>query len=330
MQNPSAENDPAVKPVKPYDSATAREGENLISLVPLVTAPNDILNSNPNDETKVDGDILPTSGPSHIVDADAIELYDVIEPPVVQASPVPSWAAAHWAKAKVIQEAIHKAKIEAPGLLDDFDEDADFSEAPADGNPASDDVKTVKSDLDTASGTDSAKGWSVFAPGKNAPPFVPDKTLVGPISLPIAATIGGGLVIIGAILAALRADQGMIYASLSVLYLAGIHSITGVAAAMVGALDARARVGNLVSAWGRMFITVAAVLVTVSIPLDGAWRALVVAPAALAIYGLCLVVLFRWKFKSILVVSSAHFGLWFVIYLGQILHGAMAVAATAK
>lgn len=274
----------------------------------------------PKDDTKIDlspmddgkGDAhetarTPSSRPKGPIDD--IAMYDVIEPTRAEgASPSPS--------------AKGKARIDAPGLIDDFDEDADFSEESVFDEARRKEAAAKAALDDTVADGEGDEGWEVFRPGRSAAPFVQAKGRVTLPGVKVPAIAGGVLLLIAVALAFARVQNGAIYAALSVLYLGLMHSITGVGAVVIGALDAKARFGSFAVAWARMLVAVAIMLVTINVPLDGSAR-LLLAPIGACVYALAIYLLFRWTWRNVGIVAAAHFGLAMLLYIGEWLHGAM-------
>lgn len=275
----------------------------------------------PNNDTKIDlapaGDAAPdhSTPPANKPHAkpdpslDDVAMYDVIEPP--KTDPAPS-----------VQPG--KPHIQAPGLIDDFDEDADFSE-----ETVLRESRQKKAALeDTVADEPADDGWEAFRPRKDAPHFVQPKgriTIPGVKAPAIAAAV---LLLIAIVLAFTRVQHGSIYAALSVLYLGIMHSITGVGAVVVGTLDAKARFGSFAAAWARMFIAVSILLVVINLPLQGNARFLL-APIGAAVYALALYLLFRWNWRSVGIVAASHFALAMLLYIGEWLHAMVMRAGTS-
>jgi hypothetical protein len=280
----------------------------------------------PKDDTKIDlspvgegssgGDAPATPGSNRPKGPiDDVAMYDVIEPPKSEATPTPS--------------AEGKPRIEAPGLIDDFDEDADFSEESV-LNEARRKEAAAKAALDDTVADDEAnEGWEVFRPGKDAPQFVQAKGRVTLAGVKAPAIVGGVLLLIAVVLAFTRVQNGAIYAALGVVYLGLMHSITGVGAVVIGTLDAKARFGSFAIAWARMLVAVTLLLVTINLPLTGHAR-LLLAPMGAGVYAIALYLLFRWTWRNVGIVAAAHFGLAMLLYIGEWLHGAVLGAQMAS
>lgn len=278
----------------------------------------------PNDDTAIDlaaqGDgraRAASTPPSRHGPVDDVAMYDVIETPRPQGPENSS------PSAPATQEG-GRARIDAPGLIDDFDEDADFSEETV----LREAKRQEAADAPTMDDTVTEEGWEVFRPGKDAPQFVQAKGRVTLPGVKVPAIVGGVLLLIAVALAFARVQHGSIYAALSVLYLGLMHSVTGVGAVVIGTLDAKARFGSFAVAWARMLIAVSMLLVTVGVPLEGSIR-LLLAPIGACIYALVLYLLFRWSWRSVGIVAAAHFGLAMLLYVGEWLHGAMLSAGRA-
>lgn len=279
-----------------------------------------------NDDTKIDlaplreeGQGVPPSPQTERTKASAggpiddVAMYDVIEPeaPAVNAT-----------RPQDVRGGDGKARIEAPGLIEDFDEDADFSEETVLNDARRRNAAAAAAMDDTVADDAREEGWDVFRPGKDAPQFVKAKGRVTLPGVKVPAIVGGVLILIAMGLAFARVQDRGVYASLGVLYLGLMHSITGVGAVAIGALDAKARFGSFPMAWARMLVAVALLLVVIGLPIQGSGR-LVLAPIAALVYGVTLYLLFRWKWRSVGIVAAAHFGLWLLLYVGQWLHAAV-------
>ena len=274
----------------------------------------------PNEDTKID--LAPSGGgpgnergargasaPGAPGPVDEIAMYDVIEPAKGETPTVHSGGEG-------------KARIDAPGLIEDFDEDADFSEETVLNEARQREAAAHATLDDTVADDDQEAGWEVFRPGKDAPQFVQAKGRVTLAGVKTPAIVGGVLLVIAVVLAYARVQQGSIYAALSVLYLGLMHSITGVGAVVIGTLEARARFGSFAMAWARMLIAVSVLLVVINVPVSGSWR-LLVAPIGAGMYALTLYLLFRWKWRNVGMVGLFHFGLASLLYVGEWLHGAV-------
>lgn len=279
-----------------------------------------------NDDTKIDLSPLDESTGATNASAmpsastpkapsDEIEMYDVIEP-----APAPPSAPAPGSVPPIA--APGKARIEAPGLIDDFDEDADFSEESVLREARQKDAAAKAALDDTVADDDLQAGWEALRPGKNAPHFVQPKGRVTLPGVKAPAIVGGVLLLIAVVLAFVRVEHGAIYAALSVLYLGLMHSITGVGAVVIGTLEAKARFGSFATAWARMLIALSLLLVAINLPLEGSARFLL-APIGACVYAMTLYLLFRWTWRSVGIVAAAHFGLAMLLYVGEWLHGAV-------
>lgn len=275
-------------------------------------------NRDPKDDTKIDlspldegkGETNRSATPTPIRPKDPsndIAMYDVIEPPPGSVPPV---------------AALGKAPIEAPGLIDDFDEDADFSEESVLREARQRDAAADAALDDTVADDDLQAGWEAIRPRKDAPQFVQAKGRVTLPGVKAPAIVGGVLLLIAVVLAFVRVEHGAIYAALSVLYLGLMHSITGVGAVVIGTLEAKARFGSFATAWARMLIALALLLVAINLPLEGSARFLL-APIGACVYALTLYLLFRWTWRSVGIVAASHFGLAMLLYVGEWLHGAV-------
>lgn len=203
-----------------------------------------------------------------------------------------------------------KARIESPGLLDDFDEDADLESDP--------EVERI------------VKG----IPLKESPRPADKPRVVEPMGDPICpsaawkapAAIGGVVTVTAAVFAGIYAPNVIWAHVLIVLYWAAVHTATGLGAVVASALLLGRPVGPFESAGARMFMAVSVFLVVFSleIPLTGGKLEEVLLGAA-AYFGV-VVVAFRLSARDAAVVGGAHFGLALLVALGNLLAGVISSA----
>jgi hypothetical protein len=194
-----------------------------------------------------------------------------------------------------------RASIEADGLLEDFDEDADFDHDPevstALESPAGKKQKRLEAEVVAASFVRPGMGpWRVWA-------------AIGSIEL-IAALIFAAV--------KYSANHPVAHALL-VIYDGMLHTGTGVVAVLVGAKVVEERFGSFELAAARMLAAMGALLLVLNlrIPLTSTnfeeWA------LAVAAYVAVVWATFRFSRAELLVVTGAHFGLWLIVQLGMML-----------
>jgi hypothetical protein len=205
-----------------------------------------------------------------------------------------------------------RARIEAPGLLSDFEEDADFDRDPElervvagpkhvkEPDPPEDEREAF-----TKPGFGEARTWAV---------------------------VGAVLLVSAMIATAINAPNRAVARVLLTLYNVLLHTGTGVVAAFVAAMLMERRLGTFELAAARMFTAVAAfsLLLNLHINLMGERFATMkleeLTLAALA-YVLVIAVTFRlWAWQPLMYVIGAHFVLWLTVYVGMLLSGHVAAA----
>jgi hypothetical protein len=208
-----------------------------------------------------------------------------------------------------------KPRIDSPGLLDDFDEDADLESDP--------EVEQI------------VKGVPVKP--KHAAPTLADPLTAEPTGDPLSASaswrvpvgIGAAATITAAIFAGINADAVIWAHVLNVVYSAGLHTATGVGALFAAALLLGRPVGSYEGAAARMFMAVSIFLVALSldIPLtQGKLEEILLGAAA---YFGALVVAFRLPPRDAAVIGGAHFGIALVVYFGSMLAAVISGAGAA-
>ncbi|MEY3231076.1 MAG: hypothetical protein RL689_1165 [Planctomycetota bacterium] len=221
-------------------------------------------------------------------------VYDVapLEPPPPTSLP----------KGRIVERA---SKVGDAGLLDDFEEDADFSTDPEVERATGTGPKVDPTPVDAA-----AAGPTFIAPG-------------GPAALKAIAIATGVLTISAVIAAALTAPSRGRLAfpdAFLTLYLTLLHTATGVAAVLFGAAVRGERAGDVVLATARMGFAVATfqLIFHLNIPVTG--RTDEVLLAILAYVGI-LLVHFRFDRERLVLVAGVHAAQWLAIYLATVLWG---------
>jgi hypothetical protein len=221
---------------------------------------------------------------------------DAAEKPIYDLAPATEHAAAPAQPALPKGTVVERAsKVGDKSLIDDFDEDADFSKDPqveralGGGSPA---VKAEPVDL----------GPAFVKPGLG------DLRQIG---------IAAGVVLLAAIIAAAITADGrnrQWYADAILTgYLGVFHAATGAAAVMFAAYINRQRLGDLPLAAARMGLAVACfqLLFHINIPIAGRSDEVI---AACAAYAACTWILFRWSREQITLVVCVHALLWGAMY----------------
>lgn len=199
-----------------------------------------------------------------------------------------------------------KAKLDAPGLTDDFDDDADFTHDPEVDRA----LKGDAPDARAATKDEDPADKSVLA-------FVRPGAVVS-VPPKVTGAIGAALVLAGAIAAAVRAEQWA-GALLATLYWGLLHTATGIGALGVAAHFNNQRFGRLDLAAARMSICVGALLlaININVPIPRRFDEALLGAGA---YFACALLLFRNGLQKTLHLAAAHFTLWAVFYAGLLLH----------
>ncbi len=206
------------------------------------------------------------------------------------------------------------ANLDAPGLLDDFDEDADFESDP--------EVERVVKGIpvENAGSTAAAHRKSVFKPT--------GEPLCKSSAWKVPGTIGAGVIVLAAVLAGVYAEHSVWAYVLITLYWAVLHTATGLGALVLSSLLLGRRVGSFEGAAARMLLAVSLFLVVYSLNLDiinsGKLEEVILATAA---YFGGLVVAFRLAPRDAAVIGAAHFGVALLLVLGGLLQGAISSGA---
>lgn len=205
-------------------------------------------------------------------------------------------------KGRIVERA---SKVGDSGLLDDFDEDADFSTDP--------EVERA-----TGTGPKAAPAPAEVAPA--GPTFIAPG---GPAALKAIAIAAGVLAISAVIAAALTASsrgrQAFPDAFLT-LYLTLLHTATGVAAVLFVAALRGERAGDVVLATARMGFAVATFQLIYHLNIPVAGRTDEVLLAILAYLGIVLVHV-RFDRERLVLVAGVHAAQWLAVYLATVLWG---------
>ncbi len=202
------------------------------------------------------------------------------------------------------------ANLNKPPLLDDFEEDADFSKDPE---------------------VEAALKAKPVTPGKPTEPEPPGGYFVRPGlgDEKIWGLVGAALLVATLIAVAITADRGTVY-TLGVvalrLYQVLVHTATGVIAVWIAATLCEQRLGKMELAAGRMFAAVAALALFFSLRISifsespfeqHTWSAIFGAAAYLGL----VAGLFRIWGQRLLFVIGSHLGLWLLVQVGLLLAG---------
>ena len=196
------------------------------------------------------------------------------------------------------------AKIEAGGLLDDFDEDADFSD-PGTGSP-----KGVSKRLPPVE--EAASAW---------PPIVTDASVIPVLgSVRGLSIIGGAMLLMAVIVTAVATTSARpLIPPLIALYEGVVHTGTGVVAVLIAARFAERRVNRVELIAARMLVVVSIFLLikNTNIPITGQIEEHVLAGGAyyLAVWGL-----FRLPRFETGLISGTHFCLWVLMLIGRLMY----------
>lgn len=199
-----------------------------------------------------------------------------------------------------------RGKIEEPGLLSEFSEDADF-----DRDPEMDRVVAGPARQESPAVYESSE--------PTGEPFVrpsmPDARVLG--------IIGAVLLVSAMIATGVTAQDRPVLRVLLTMYNTLLHTGTGVVAVFIAAILAERRLGAFEVAAARMLVAVAAFafIFNLNINLIGetwaGWKGEEALIGAV-VYAILVAALFRlWNWQQLLTVTGAHFFLWLVVYVGM-------------
>jgi len=202
------------------------------------------------------------------------------------------------------------------GLMDDFDEDADFTRDPE-----------VERALKGAGPIPAPDGDSSYAASKR-PVFI--KPGLG--SAEHLGFVAGGL-LIGAVITAgvTAASRGRAWLPDVILtsYLTAFHTLTGVVAVAVTAYFAKHKTGDLALAAARMGLAVAMFQLVFHLNIPIPSRVDEVFFACLA-YVAVVWGLFRVTLDNLVILVAVHAGLWTLVYVSAVLYGWAIVEVVTK
>lgn len=198
-----------------------------------------------------------------------------------------------------------KPQIVKPGLLADFDEDADFDHDP--------EVEQAKRGI--------PPGTKLGAKsGEAKAPIDPSRLIVipGRGDLKTLAMVGGGVALAAAIGAAFNAADGRnrFFVAISLVFDIAMHTITGVGAIGLAAAMLGKVLRNFELAGARMLVATALFALGFQLNFNASAHILGLA-LAVGSYFLAVWFLFRLKSQDTIVVSAFHFALFILLYLYQ-------------
>lgn len=205
-----------------------------------------------------------------------------------------------------------KARIDAPGLTDDFDEDADFESDP--------ELERV------------VRGIPV---GQKEPPPArreekkdeeSGEAICASASWRVPAGVGALVTLTAAVFAGVYADATIWAHVLRTIYWGVLHTATGVGAVVVTAVLLGRPVGKYEGIAARMLVAVSLFLVVFSLQIPIPTRIDETVLAAAAYFG-AVVVLFRLTARDAGVLVGAHFGLALLVTMGNMLSAVIARGA---
>jgi len=211
------------------------------------------------------------------------------------------------------------ARVGDKGLIEDFDEDADFTRDPEVEKA----LKGRKVESAPAPETIEPAGETVvFAkPGLGEPRTI--------------ALIAVGVILAAIVVASVNASARWWAAGLSTAYLTVLFTATGVVAVLVASHLSGMVAGKLDLVAARVFLAVAAFMLVFSLnlPVLGFFNRFAVTLLAVALYWLVLTIMFRQSLQRIFIAMAAHFSLsialWAILELHRHLYGAAAAATPA-
>jgi len=202
-----------------------------------------------------------------------------------------------------------QSKVGDSGLLDDFDEDADF---------------TVDPQVDAAllggarASKQPHKEFGIGRESLKGPPYVKE----GFGTAEQLAMIAGGVFLAAIITTCLTAtSRGRVWYAdgISTAYSTLLHTLTGVLAVFIGAYVVQRPLGNIALAAARIGLAVCVfqLILHLNIPPSGRFD-----ETLLAVAGYCGVLwgLFRFKRDELMVVVCSHASLWMIFWLSSVLY----------
>jgi hypothetical protein len=213
-----------------------------------------------------------------------------------------------------------KAKIDSPGLLQGFEEDADFTKDPEldrviVGAPRPPAAPAIIPPIDPAKPEFVRALWDW------------EPKLWGAI---------GAVLLVGAMVATgvnsrSGSSLGTVERVLLTLYNTLLHTGTGVVAVYIAALLLRQRTGRVEVAAARMFAAVSAFALVFHLSFNMPAAQIVETVIAGGVYLLIVAGTFQlWKRDPLLYVVGSHFALWLLVEVGMMLSAAAAVAPVIK
>ena len=209
-----------------------------------------------------------------------------------------------------------KGRIDAPGVLSDFDEDADFDHDPeVEAQLASADPKARRKaarDREAAL-ADPTKWWTQPGfPGFRA-----------------GVVMAGCFAIAGTVLAGVNASDAAIWRSLFMLYQIVLHVGTGMLAVLLAAVMSARRINEPMLAAARVAVAVGAFHLGYALNitlLPGKFEELVVGAMG---YVLVLLLMFRLPRYELGVMAIAHASFWVLVEIGWVLVRQIPLAGSA-
>lgn len=199
-----------------------------------------------------------------------------------------------------------KGRIDAPGVLSGFDEDADFGRDPE-----------VQAALESADPKTRRKA----ARDREAALADPSKwwTQPGFPGLRLAAVTAGCLAVTGAVLAGVNAPDAPIWRALFLFYQNVLHVGTGMLAVLLAAVMSARRINEPLLAAARVGVAVGAFYIGYALNitlLPGKFEELVVGVMG---YVLVLLLMFRLPRYELGVMAIAHASFWVLVEIGWVL-----------
>lgn len=253
--------------------------------------------TDPTDNQKSDETKVPPTAPTPIY-----ELAPPIETPPIVGLPL----ATELPKGKLVSRSAEGGsdgrRVGKNPLLDDFDEDADFSK-----DPAVDRALGLIKPGSATGGDNPLDPRAMVKPGFGTA----EQMYMVAAGVALAAVITAGVT---------AASRGRVwYAdSLLTIYMTGLHALTGAAAVMAAAHLGERRLGELPLATARMALAVALfqLVFHLNIPLSGRYEETL---GAMLAYVGAVWALFRWNREQLTLVVALHAAMWLAIYLAAVL-----------